>query len=179
MAQNWVKIPRFRRILCLGRAMAWEEQGGRMFTGKLVQAMEEGWEEIAARLIGKIRRHPDMEVTAGRSEAELREWCQLTLENLGYWLCGGQEEEVQRRYEVASQARFEEGLPLHETVLRLHLLKDVIVDFVHEGSIPMDALHIYVEEEFDKNNARFFDAMVYHIVRAYERARRQSARYAS
>ncbi|MCL4402407.1 MAG: hypothetical protein M1436_07075 [Acidobacteria bacterium] len=149
-----------------------------MLAGKLVRSIEGNWETLAGRLIRKIRRDPGTHNLAKRSDAELREWVQLIVENLTYWLGGGQDEEVRRRYEVAGRARFEEGLPLDEAVLRFHMLKDVVISFIHEECVPTNTLQVYAEEELERRIDRYFDSMVYYIVRGYEGARRRAALYA-
>ena len=95
-----------------------------MLSARLVQLIEEQWERIAQRLIGKIRRHPDMPLLASRPDSELRQWCQDILANLGSWLSASRAEELRSRYEVVGRLRFEESIPLHEAVLRLQVLKD-------------------------------------------------------
>ena len=149
-----------------------------MLSGRLVALIEGNWEEIARRLIRTLRAHPDTQALAKKSDAELRDWCQEIVQNLGYWLSGGKDEEVRRRYQVLGRTRFEESIPLHEAVLRFQMLKDVIVDFVHEKGFAMTALELYAEEELEHRTCRFFDAMMYHVVTGYEDAMRLASRYA-
>ena len=150
-----------------------------MLSGRLVHLIEEHWEQIADAVIDKIRKHPDLAVLPRRSEAELKEWCQEILANLGYSLAASKAEELKRRYEVLGRTRFEESLPLHEAVLRFFILKDKIIDFVHHQGFAMDTMHLYAEEELEHRVCQFFDAMVYHIVRGYECAMRVASRIAS
>jgi hypothetical protein len=150
-----------------------------MLSAKLIQIIEEHWEEIAGRVVEKLRRHPDTPTLAGWPEGELKEWCRQILENLGYWLAATQGEELKRRYEVLGRLRFEESIPLHEAVLRLHILKDKIIDYVHKQSFPLTSIQLYAEEELEHRVCRFFDAAVYHVVRGYEDAMRRALRMAS
>ena len=150
-----------------------------MLSGKLVQLIEEHWETIADRVISRVARHPDLVVLAGRPPAELREWCRDILRNLGYWLSGSQKEELKRRYQILGRIRFEESIPLHEAVLRFFVLKDAILDFVQAQGFAVTSMQLYAEEELERRVSRFFDAMVYHIVRGYEDAMRLAARAAS
>ena len=150
-----------------------------MLSGRLVQRIEEHWEEIADRVITRIRRHPDLQVLAQRSTPELKEWCREILGNLGYWLSATQGEELKRRYEILGRVRYEESIPLHEAVLRFQLLKDSIIDFVHAQGFTLTSMQLYAEEELEQHVCRFFDAMVYHIVRGYETAMRVALRAVS
>ena len=150
-----------------------------MLSGRLVHLIEEHWEGIADRLVLDVHRHPELPVLAKRPEGELKEWCQGILANLGYWLAATKGEELKRRYEVLGRSRFEESVPLHEAVLRMFILKEKIIDFVHQQGFAVNSMQVYAEEELERRVGRFFDAMVYHIVRGYESAMRVARRAAS
>ncbi len=150
-----------------------------MLSTTLVQLIEENWEELAARLWATVKKHPEMITLASQSEADMREWSQEILENLGKLLLAPKHEDVQRRYQVLGRMRFEEQVPLHEAVLRFQILKDKIIGFVHEQGFQMTALQLYAEEELEQRVGRFFDACIYNVVRGYEEAMRRSARMAS
>jgi hypothetical protein len=150
-----------------------------MLSGRLVQKIEEHWEEIADGVITRIRRHPDLPTLAQQSVPELKKWCRDILENLGYWLSAVKGEERKRGYEILGRVRYEESIPVHEAVLRLQLLKDSIIDFVHAQGFTLTSMELYAEEELEHRVCRFFDVMIYHIVRGYETAIRVAIRAAS
>jgi hypothetical protein len=150
-----------------------------LLSTKLVQLIEEHWEEIAARLIREVHRNNDMMKLAARPDAEIREWCQSIVEHLGQLLVLKKDEEIRLRFEKFGRSRFEENIPLHEAVLRLHMLHDKIVSFVHEQGFPMTALQLYAEEELEQRMTRFFHACVYYVVRGYEAAMLLEQRVAS
>ena len=150
-----------------------------MLSSRLVHLIESNWQELAARLSRSIKSHPDMEVLAKCSDADLRDWSQEILENLGYLLTANRDQEVARRFEVLGKLRFEENVPLHEAVLRFHLLRGTIAGFVREQAYPSTGLQLYAQEELEERMAAFFDACVYRIVRGYESAMRRASRLAS
>ncbi len=150
-----------------------------MLSAKLVNLIEDNWQVIAQRLIDRVKRHPDCVVLSKVAHAEHMEWCQQILQNLGELLSGDKREEVRRRWQLAGRYRYQESVPLHEAVLRIHILKDQIINFVHEQGFPMTSLQLYAEEELEHRVCSFFDAVVYSLVRGYEQAmRRESAGYA-
>ncbi len=149
-----------------------------MLSTKLVQLIQDHWEEIATRLIQAVRKHPETPNLARRPDGELREWCRELLENLEYLLAAPKDDDVKRRFQLLGRTRFEENIPLHEAVLRMQLLRDKIIGFIHEQGFPMTALHLYAEEELEQRMTRYFDALVYHLVRGYEDAQRLAARVA-
>ncbi|HWC97682.1 MAG TPA: hypothetical protein VG456_13050 [Candidatus Sulfopaludibacter sp.] len=120
-----------------------------------------------------------MKSLAERPDADLREWCQEILQNLGEMLSVTKRDDVRRRFQVLGKTRFEENIPLHEAVLRFHLLKNKIVEYIHEQGFPMNAMQLYAEEELGQRIGYFFDASVYQVVRGYEHALRRASRMAS
>ena len=150
-----------------------------MLSTRLVQLIEGHCDEIASRLIHAIKDHPEMRNLAARPEGEIREWSREILGNLGYLLSARKDEDFQRRFQILGKMRFEEKIPLHEAVLRLHILKDKIIGFLHEQGFPMSAVQLYAEEELELRMGRFFDDCVYHVVRGYEDAMRVARRIAS
>jgi hypothetical protein len=150
-----------------------------MLSTRLVQLIESNWEEIAKRTIQAVRANPDLQGLAERSDLELREWCRAIVQQLGQLLSVQKDQDVERRFELLGRKRFEESIPLHEAVLRIQILKDKIIGFVHEQGFPMSAMHLYAEEELEQRMGRFFDDCVYHLVRGYEDASRLEQRLAS
>jgi len=150
-----------------------------MLSIKQVRLVEANWEEIARRLIAAVRKHPDMQTLAKLPDIELREWCREILENLSYLLSAKTDEEVTRRFQELGQVRFEEKVPLHEAVLRMQTLRGKIVGFLHEQGYPMTAMQLFAQEELEQRLGRLFDALVYGVVRGYEKAMRVAVRMAS
>jgi hypothetical protein len=141
-----------------------------MLSARLVQLIEENWEQISDHLISKIRAHTDLPTLATFPDAALREWCQEILENLGHQLPRTKRDEARHQYQLMGRQRFEEAIPLHEAVLRLQMLKDEILDFIHQQGFAMTSIQLYAEEELERRTSRFFDARIYHLVRGYEGA---------
>jgi hypothetical protein len=146
-----------------------------MLSGKLVRLIEAHQQEITDRLLRDIHRYPDLTHLRQLPEAELRERSQNLLENLGYWLVDGNEEEIARKYETLGKSRFDDGVPLHESVHALFLIKEKMIDFVGEQGFPPDVLELYAEEELERRVGRFFDLLVLRLVRGYEGAWRKVA----
>jgi hypothetical protein len=150
-----------------------------MLSTKLVKLIESNWEEIAGRVILAVKKHPDLPNLAALPDLELREWCQEILQNIGYVLSKKKDEDIQRRFRLMGRLRFEEKIPLHEAVLRVHLLKDKVIGFIHEQGFAMSAMQLYAEEELEHRLSRLFDACVYYLVRGYEDALRLETRVAT
>ena len=139
-----------------------------MLSGKLIHVIETHQQEITDRLIRDMNRHPELNHLRQLPEAELRERSKNLLENLGYWLAEGNEEEIGRKYEGIGKARFDEDVPLNESVHALFLIKEKMIDYIGEQGFPPDTLELYAEEELERRVGRFFDLLVLRMIRGYE-----------
>lgn len=150
-----------------------------MLSGKLIQLIESHPREITERVLREIWRDPDLMHLHRLPEAELRERGQLLLENFGLWLTGRNEEEFIKEQEAIGKLRFEQGVPLHEAIRALCIIKYNIIDFLEEQGIPKDPLGLYAEEELEHRIGRFFDILIFHMVRGYEVAWHRAVRAAA
>jgi hypothetical protein len=150
-----------------------------MISTRLVQLIETNWEEIARRLIRSIRENPETQNVAARPETETKEWCRDIVENLGHLLLVRKDQETYRRFQVLGGMRFEQNIPLPEAVLRMHILKNRILGFVHDEGLSMTVIQVYAQEELEQRIGQFFDVLVYHVVRGYADATDQVYRKAS
>ncbi len=145
-----------------------------MLSGKLVHLIETNSDQILTRLIHQIHHDAGFRHIGKLPDAELREWGQHILENLGDWLAAGKEEELRNRYEKVGRTRFEESVPLHEAVHGLLILKNKMIDFVQEQAMAKTTVQLYAEEELEHRVDRFFDILVCSLVRGYENALRRA-----
>ena len=139
-----------------------------MLSGKLIRLVERHDEEILNRMLRTIRQDPELTHLAALPEGELRERGREILKNLGHWLEFSHEEKIEREYELIGKTRFHESVPLHESICGLCLMKDAMVDFVHDQGADRDCLALYAEEELERRVGRFFDLLVIHMARGYE-----------
>jgi hypothetical protein len=146
-----------------------------MLSGRLVHLIETHWEEVVSRTVTQIRRDPQLTHYRAIVEAEMREWGQVLLRNLGHWLAAGKdkEEEIAHNYERLGRLRFEDGIPLHEAVRCLALVREQVLDYVEEQIDSKTSLELYEEEELDRRLGRFFDLLIIHMVKGYEEALRR------
>jgi nitrate reductase NapAB chaperone NapD len=145
-----------------------------MVSGKFVHLIETHGNEIINRVIDEIRRLPEVSHVRVMLEPELREWREELVENLGHWLRTANEPDLAHRYEERGKQRFEENMPLHECVQALCLVREKMVDYIEEQITSKDTMELYAEEELERRLGRFFDLLVIHFVRGYEKALRKS-----
>jgi len=146
-----------------------------MLSGKLIHLIEEHWDEITRRVLEQFRCQSDMAHIRSLPEMELREWGQHLLHNLDHWLAAGNEDELAHRYEEMGRIRFTERVPLYESVRGLCILREKIIDYVQEHFYAKNSLEFCAEEELERRLSRFFDVLMCHMVKGYERALRLAA----
>jgi hypothetical protein len=139
-----------------------------MLSSKLVQLVEDHWDTIAGRVIQEIRNDPHLSHIRKLPDSELRTWGKTILKNLGHWLLESDDAEVARRYESLGRLRYQESVPLHESVKGMHLLKRNLLDFIRDQGFCQTTVDLYAEEELEHQVGRFFDSALYHLVKAYE-----------
>src|SRR5437867_4750831 len=139
-----------------------------------VQMVEDHAEAITERVVLRIQRDARLREIGRLPESELRARARDLAKNLGRWLVS-KDEEIEKRYEDLGHQRFQESIPLHETVHALHIIKEEMIDFVRDQGVAQTTVQMYAEEELEYCVNRFFDQVVYHFVRGYERALRRAA----
>ncbi len=149
-----------------------------MLSANLVRLISDHWEEIAERVLQRVRRDSKLFEFGKLPEPELRERARDILQNLGNWMVS-REEDLAQRYERFGRQRCEEGIPLHEVVYALHLLKECMIQYVRDAGLRQTHLELYAEDELQRGADRVFDRLVYHFVRGYERAMRARAAQAA
>ncbi len=146
-----------------------------MISGKLVHLIETNAEQILKRVIYQIRHEEDMSHIRALLDSELREWNVELLEGLSHWLSPANKDDLANRYERLGKLRFEQDVPLYESVRGLCVMREKTLDFVEEHIASNSSVELYAEEELDRRLGFFFDLLITHMVRGYERALRRAA----
>lgn len=145
-----------------------------MLSTNLIRLIESHAEQITATAIQRIRQDPELPTLKKLPEPELRSWATHILKHLGDWLGASEERQIASCYQGLGQLRFEENVPLHESVRNFQVLKDLIVSYVRNQGFRQTTVELYAEGELEHLLGQFFDKMIYHVVRGYEGARRYS-----
>jgi len=146
-----------------------------MLSGKLIRLIETHEQEITAAIMRVIRGRPELSHLGHLPDGELRERCQEIVQNLGHWLVHGNQEELAAEYEAVGQIRFEESVPLDECIRGVCLIKDKTIAFLDEQGIDPDSLALYAEGQLVRRIGPFFDLLIIHLVRGYQKAQRHAA----
>jgi hypothetical protein len=145
-----------------------------MLSSRFIRLIEDHWDQITERVIRQIHRDSNLYEIGRLSESDLRVRSREILENLGTRLTTPKDELI-RCQEEFGRKRFEDGIPLHEVVHALHIIKEKMIEFVRDQGMGRTSLDLYAEEEFEHNVSRLIDTLVYCVVRGYERAMKDAA----
>ncbi len=151
-----------------------------MLSARLIQLVEENWEGITAATIRQVRSDPKLLHVRNLPDSELRDVGRGILKNLGHWLTANRAEQrmVEEQYEGLGRVRFAEGVPLHECVRALQVVKHKVVEFMRDHEFAQSSVSIYAEEELEHRLNEFFDDLTYHEVLGYEKALRDTSHLA-
>ncbi|MCS6953205.1 MAG: hypothetical protein RMK57_12865 [Bryobacterales bacterium] len=145
----------------------------------LVQMIESHSDQITQTILGRIRQTSSLREIRKLPESELQARAQEVLRRLGHWLALRDESELAAHYEALGRRRFEEGIPLHELVEGFQIVKDCTLDYIRGQGLGQTTVELYAEEELEYRLGRFFDRLIYHVVRGYETALRAAAHRAA
>lgn len=147
-----------------------------MMTNKLIQAIEDHCDQITSKAIDHIKSDPALPDISKLPRNDLEVWGRGILRHAGVWLGEEERRNLSKRYEELGRLRYYEGIPLHECVRALQLLKQETIDFIRAQGFAQSSVEIYAEEELEHRVDGFFDFLLYHLVVGYERAFRTAGR---
>src|SRR5437867_48230 len=128
-----------------------------MLSHRLIQSIEDHWEEIAAGTIRRIREEEDVPHMQTLPDAELRRWAHGILEALRSRPLAGDDENLASQYKALGRLRFEKCVPMHEVIRCLHILKNKTIEFGRDHEVGQIPFSIYNQEELQHHAGLFFD----------------------
>ncbi len=146
-----------------------------MLSGTLMRLIENHSEQITSVVLKQIRENPNLKHLSSLPDSHLRGIWNEILAKLERWLEPRQRDALGREYEKLARTRLEQGIPLHECVLALQLVRNQAIEWVKQQAIRRDYLEIYAEEELERWLDNFFDFLIYHSVKGYESALQEKA----
>jgi hypothetical protein len=141
-----------------------------MLSSRLVQLIEDHCESISTRILSDFRQDTRLRHIAELPRTDLVDRVRDVLLHLGHWLTSSSQVEIAERFERIGRRRFHEGIPAQEMVLAYGVIKERAIEFVRDQGIGRSTLELYAEEELEHAVGRFFDSVVYYVVRGYEEA---------
>jgi len=143
-----------------------------MLSDTLVALIQERAEEVARAWLADVRANPSTRCYQALDEQQLLQRGTCAISQFGRWLKGSAaDEEVKEFYRILARERRSQGLPVHELLSSLTLLKKHVWEFAsrhHRWEQPID---VYRLLELSRRLALFFDKAMYQAARGFGEAR--------
>ena len=138
---------------------------------RLVRLIEAHSDQLARNLLENVK---DSDKTSSYithvPQEELRSRVSEVYKNLGEWLLGKTEADVQRRYEEIGARRAVQGVPLTQLISALVLTKDTLWEYLLREAVVERPVEVFGELELLQLLDQFFDRAIYYAAAGYEHA---------
>lgn len=142
-----------------------------MLTPVMIRMLEAAAGQLKTEVMKDVTTHPRTKFLHHMSLDELEGRVLDLYSNLDRWLTERRESDIQLVYQDLGGRRYKEGVPLHEFVFAMLLVKEHLWSFIRRNDILTSEVETYQQEELGQMIGTFFDRAVYHAVKGYELAR--------
>lgn len=149
-----------------------------MLAYRLVRLIETHSEQLATELLAKLQSDPKTSEYSKVPAEEFKQAVSEVYHNLGQWLLGKTESDIEKRYVAIGRRRAAQGVTLSELIYAITLTKDELLEFLKNQSIAVKPVEIFGEFEVLTLLGQFFDRAIYYAAIGYE-ATQASARAAA
>jgi hypothetical protein len=142
--------------------------GGLMIALKLVRLIEQHSEELSKSLLEKVddcSKCAELKKGVPRKELEGRVF--EVYQHLSDWLLTKTEHDIFLTYTALGRRRFEQGVPFHQFVWGLMLIKQNLWDFMEREVVEESAFHLRGEFELLRMLDQFYDRVMYYSALGY------------
>ena len=139
-----------------------------MLSDELVALIEARADEIAALWLVEVRSNPTTRSYREMDPDELAARAGSAISQFGHWLKGAEsEEEVKSFYRLLARERKRQGIPLHELLSSLTLLKKQVWMFARTHDLWERPIDMYRVLELNRRMAAFFDRAMVHAAKQF------------
>ena len=138
-----------------------------MLVARLVALIEDHADELAERIVRKLRQDPRTTAYRRFDESELLERTGRVYAHLGEWLGQTSEDPIEAEYFRLGEVRHSEGVPLSEVVMALLLTRRNLWQFIDSQGAD-NILELRQQLDLELLVVRFYDRAIHHTVRGYE-----------
>lgn len=146
-----------------------------MLTAYLVRMVEQHAGELTKELVDDLLTNERTPTFRRLSRDELEQPAHDIYHNLGEWLAGHKDDELDPLFIGLGRQRFHQKVPLPELVCAIILTKRHLRDRIRSVSTVHSAVELHNEIQLSMMIGRFFDRMLYGAVKGYEEAREEQA----
>jgi hypothetical protein len=145
-----------------------------MLSAYLVRLVEQHADTLTDELVADLVGNPRTPSFHRLSRDELRDRTYGIYHGLGDWLASTSDATLEARFEALGRQRFHEHVPLAEVVLAATLTKQHLRNKIRSVGNVYAAVELHNEIQLSMMIGRFFDKVLYAIVKGYEHARHEA-----
>lgn len=142
-----------------------------MLAYRLVRLIETHSDQLALGLMEKLRTCEKTRDFVNVPQEEFRQRVYEIYRNLGEWLLGKSEAEIERRYTEIGRRRHVQNVPLAQLLHAIVLTKEHLFEFLKHNAVTDRPVEVFGELELLELLDQFFDRALYYAAIGYERAR--------
>jgi len=142
-----------------------------MLAYRLVRLIETHSEQLASGLLKKLGSCDKCKEFTQVPREEFKQRVSEIYQNLGEWLLGKSERDIECRYREIGQRRAQQGVPLSQLVWAIALTKENLIEFLQRESLELKPVEMMGELEIMQLLEQFFDLATYYAAIGYEQAR--------
>jgi hypothetical protein len=142
-----------------------------MLSAYLVRMVEQHADKLTKELVDDLLSNERTPSFHRLSPDELRNRAHLIYQHLGDWLADRSDASIEAAFEAVGRQRYHERVPISEAVYAIVLTKRHLRDRIRGVGTVYSALELHNEIELSMMIGRFFDKMIYAMVKGWENAR--------
>lgn len=142
-----------------------------MLAYRLVRLIETHSDQLALGLMEKLQTCDKTRDFTNVPQEEFRQRVYEIYRNLGEWLLGKSELEIERRYTEIGRRRHAQQVPLSQLIEAIVLTKEQLFEFLKRNAVTDRPVEVFGELELLQLLDQFFDRAMYYAAVGYERAR--------
>lgn len=147
-----------------------------MLSAYIVRMVEGHAETLTKELVDDLLTNARTPSLHRLSPDAVRRGASEVYRHLGDWLANRSDDNVERTFEAMARRRFQQQVPLDELVYAVVLTKQHLRQRLRSVRAVSSAVEIHNEIELDLLIGRFFDKLMYSVVKGYETARVEASR---
>ena len=141
-----------------------------MLSAYLVRLVEQHASALTGELVDDLLHNERTPTFHTLSRDELHHRLLGIYSHIGEWLADTSDASIEARFEALGKQRFHERVPLSELVYSIGLTKQHLRDKLRDVGNVYSAMELHNEIQLSMMIGRFFDKVLYALVRGYETA---------
>ncbi|MBZ5553338.1 MAG: hypothetical protein LAO21_11505 [Acidobacteriia bacterium] len=142
-----------------------------MIALKLVRLIEKNADVLADRLLKAVNEHPRTQIFCKNiPREELHDRAYEIYRHLSDCIMQKTDDEIRKKNFGIGERRAEQGVPLHEVIFALILVKENLWKEVKGSGIGDNAIELFQALELIDRVSQFFDKAIYYMALGYESA---------